>query len=133
MKSVGIFEAKTHLSALLDEVEKGGEVTITRHGKPAAKLVQATVEFSPVAVSRLLNEGPTPRLDSILAAHDIIVPSHWIVEVGHGILKALQRKTISQEHLSETPHSRVRQMTVRPGPTNYLSSEPKPSGTDSAR
>ena len=53
-----------------------------------------------VAVSWLLNEGPTPRLDSILAAHDIIVPSHWTVEVGHGILKALRRKTISQEHLS---------------------------------
>jgi hypothetical protein len=27
MKHVGIFEAKTHLSSLLDEVEKGGEVT----------------------------------------------------------------------------------------------------------
>lgn len=46
MKRVGIFEAKTHLSALLDEVEKGGEVTITRHGKPIAKLVQATAELS---------------------------------------------------------------------------------------
>lgn len=39
MKHVGIFEAKTHLSSLLEEVEKGGEVTITRHGKPVAKLV----------------------------------------------------------------------------------------------
>ena len=47
MKHVGIFEAKTHLSSLLDEVEKGGEVIITRHGKPVAKLVQATAEFSP--------------------------------------------------------------------------------------
>ncbi|MBS0529816.1 MAG: type II toxin-antitoxin system Phd/YefM family antitoxin [Proteobacteria bacterium] len=42
MKHVGIFEAKTHLSSLLDEVEKGGEVTITRHGKPVAKLVRTT-------------------------------------------------------------------------------------------
>ena len=52
MKQVGIFEAKTHLSALLDEVEKGGEVTITRHGKPVAKLVQATAEFSPEEIER---------------------------------------------------------------------------------
>ncbi|MHB8266978.1 type II toxin-antitoxin system Phd/YefM family antitoxin [Bradyrhizobium sp.] len=52
MKHVGIFEAKTHLSALLDEVEKGGEVTITRHGKPVAKLVQATAEFSPEEIER---------------------------------------------------------------------------------
>ena len=46
MKHVGIFEAKTHLSSLLDEVEKGGEITITRHGKPVAKLVQATTELA---------------------------------------------------------------------------------------
>jgi prevent-host-death family protein len=52
MKQVGIFEAKTHLSSLLDEVEKGGEVTITRHGKPVAKLVQATAEFSPEEIER---------------------------------------------------------------------------------
>ncbi len=52
MKHVGIFEAKTHLSALLEEVEKGGEVTITRHGKPIAKIVQATAEFSPEEIEK---------------------------------------------------------------------------------
>ncbi len=41
MKQVGIFDAKTHLSSLVDEVEKGGEIIITRHGKPVAKLVRA--------------------------------------------------------------------------------------------
>ena len=41
MKQVGIFDAKTHLSSLVDEVEKGGEIVITRHGKPVAKLVRA--------------------------------------------------------------------------------------------
>jgi prevent-host-death family protein len=46
MKHVGIFEAKTHLSSLLDEVEKGGEITITRHGKPVAKLIQATATLT---------------------------------------------------------------------------------------
>jgi prevent-host-death family protein len=39
MKEVGVLEAKTHLSALLDEVSAGEEVTITRHGKPVARLV----------------------------------------------------------------------------------------------
>ena len=34
MKHVGIFEAKTNLSRLIEQVEKGQEVTITRHGKP---------------------------------------------------------------------------------------------------
>ena len=39
---MGAFEAKTHLSALLDEVENGGVVIITRHGKPVAELHQPT-------------------------------------------------------------------------------------------
>ena len=39
MRKVGAFEAKTHLSALLEEVERGEEVVITRHGKPIARLV----------------------------------------------------------------------------------------------
>jgi len=37
---VGAFEAKTHLSQLLDEVEKGAVVTITRRGKPVAVIRQ---------------------------------------------------------------------------------------------
>jgi prevent-host-death family protein len=37
--SVGAFEAKTHLSSLLDRVEMGEEVTITKHGRPVARLV----------------------------------------------------------------------------------------------
>ena len=36
---IGSFEAKTHLSELLDRVEAGEEVTITRHGSPVAQLV----------------------------------------------------------------------------------------------
>jgi prevent-host-death family protein len=52
MKQIGIFEAKAQLSSLLDEVERGAEVTITRHGKPIAKLVQATAELSPEEISR---------------------------------------------------------------------------------
>lgn len=37
---VGAFEAKTHLSQLLDEVERGAQVKITRRGKPVAVLRQ---------------------------------------------------------------------------------------------
>lgn len=38
-KTVGAFEAKTHFSALLEEIEQGREITITKHGRPVAKLV----------------------------------------------------------------------------------------------
>jgi len=41
MKTVGAYEAKTHLSQLLDEVAKGEAITITRHGIPVARLVPA--------------------------------------------------------------------------------------------
>lgn len=39
MSTVGTFEAKTHLSELLDRVANGDEITITRNGKPIARLV----------------------------------------------------------------------------------------------
>jgi prevent-host-death family protein len=39
METIGAFEAKTHLAALLDRVSVGEKITITRHGVPAAMLV----------------------------------------------------------------------------------------------
>jgi prevent-host-death family protein len=42
MKSIGAFEAKTHLSELLERVSRGEKFTITRHGVPAAVLVPPT-------------------------------------------------------------------------------------------
>jgi prevent-host-death family protein len=39
MQAVGAFDAKTHLSALLDRVAKGERIMITRRGIPAAMLV----------------------------------------------------------------------------------------------
>jgi prevent-host-death family protein len=35
---IGAFEAKNTLGALLDRVERGEEIVITRHGKPVARL-----------------------------------------------------------------------------------------------
>lgn len=39
MREVQASEAKTHLPQLLDEVERGETVVITRHGRPIARLV----------------------------------------------------------------------------------------------
>ena len=50
MKTVGAFQAKTQLSQLLDQVEKGEAVTITRHGRPVAVL-------APVAPARPAKTG----------------------------------------------------------------------------
>lgn len=39
MRSVAMSEAKDHLSEMVAAAEAGQEIVITRHGKPAAKLV----------------------------------------------------------------------------------------------
>jgi prevent-host-death family protein len=41
MNEIGAFQAKNTLGSLLDRVERGEEITITRHGKPVARLVPA--------------------------------------------------------------------------------------------
>jgi len=38
MKTVGSYEAKTHLASLLADVESGEYITITKHGRPIAVL-----------------------------------------------------------------------------------------------
>ena len=40
MQTVGAYEAKTNLSALLDRVSKGEIITITNSGKPVAEMRQ---------------------------------------------------------------------------------------------
>lgn len=46
MHEIGAFEAKNTLSALLDQVERGEEIVITRRGKPVARLVPAREAFN---------------------------------------------------------------------------------------
>ena len=64
MKEVGTFEAKTHLSALLDEVVRGAEVVITRRGVAIARLVPAasprrTGIGDPIARAKAFAKGQT--------------------------------------------------------------------------
>lgn len=51
METIGLFEAKTHLSELIARAERGEEVIITRHNKPVAKLVPIN-EVSPELIAR---------------------------------------------------------------------------------
>lgn len=56
MIEVGAFDAKTHLSSLLDRVTQGEEVLITRRGTPVARLVpamQARKASAVAAIERL--------------------------------------------------------------------------------
>lgn len=42
-REIGAFEAKNKLSALLNRVEAGEEIVITRRGKPVARLISANL------------------------------------------------------------------------------------------
>ena len=41
MIEIGAFDAKTHLSALLDKVAREEEILVTKRGRPVARLVPA--------------------------------------------------------------------------------------------
>lgn len=41
MQTIGAFQAKTHFSAILTQVENGECIIITKHGRPVARLLPA--------------------------------------------------------------------------------------------
>ena len=56
MERIGIYDARARLSELIDRVQSGEEVVLTRHGEPVARLVPAKVARKPsraAAVSRI--------------------------------------------------------------------------------
>ena len=56
MITVGSFEAKTKLAELLDKVEGGEVVTITRRGKAVARLVAARSEEGAAQVRQVVQD-----------------------------------------------------------------------------
>ena len=59
MTEVGVAEAKARLSELLDRVERGEEVVITRRGKPVARVSGVARKLEPIdfAAIRELRES----------------------------------------------------------------------------
>ena len=53
MSAVNLAVAKAQLSELINKVEAGEEVVITRHGRPVARVVPATPVKQPVPLQRL--------------------------------------------------------------------------------
>ncbi|MGC2331100.1 MAG: type II toxin-antitoxin system prevent-host-death family antitoxin [Candidatus Acidiferrales bacterium] len=67
--TVGAYEAKTHLSELLEKVEAGEEIVITRHGAAVAKLVpikkETTAEERVAAITRIERLGASLSLGGL--------------------------------------------------------------------
>lgn len=71
MRSVGSFEAKTHLSELLASVERGEEFLITRRGTPVARLLPvAKASERAAAVEKL--EAIRSKLRGRVTQEDIL-------------------------------------------------------------
>ena len=66
MKEIGAFEAKNTLGSLLDRVEQGEEILITRHGKAVARLVPHTERIdrsvAAAAAKRIRSRAKTLKL-----------------------------------------------------------------------
>jgi prevent-host-death family protein len=57
-QTIGLFEAKTHLSELVARVaEQGGEVIITRHNRPVARIVPFEADMQTAAARRAAVES----------------------------------------------------------------------------
>jgi prevent-host-death family protein len=68
MRSTGVFEAKKNFSALIDAVEAGEEVRITRHGKEVVRML-------PMRRTPVITEEQIQReLDAIGELHTRIKP-----------------------------------------------------------
>ncbi len=48
MVTVNLAQAKAHLSELLDKVESGEDIVITRHGRPVARVSAVAAPKQPV-------------------------------------------------------------------------------------
>jgi prevent-host-death family protein len=70
METVGLFEAKTHLSELIARAERGEETIITRHNKPVAKIVPIDVAPAKAGARR------TAVLELLRAAHGRTLGGH---------------------------------------------------------
>ncbi len=68
MQSLGISEAKNNFSALIDMVERGEEVRITRHGKEVVRMLP--MRRKPV----ITDEQIARELGQIDALHALIQP-----------------------------------------------------------
>jgi prevent-host-death family protein len=60
--TVGSFEAKTKLAELLDKVEAGESVTITRRGREVARLVGIRTDDEQVRLKALVEEIKRTRV-----------------------------------------------------------------------
>jgi len=79
-RAVGVRDAKTQLSRLLQDVQRGGEWTITERGRPIARLVPISREQVPLA-ERILRLEENGTIEPA-AGRRLVLPPPLPVEAG---------------------------------------------------
>jgi prevent-host-death family protein len=85
MKEVAVYEAKTRLSELLAEVEKGEQFVITRRGEAIARLVSAApaaAKRSQALAQRQLVANVFDDLKQLRTGTTLDMPLRQAVELG---------------------------------------------------
>ncbi|MDE1145507.1 MAG: type II toxin-antitoxin system prevent-host-death family antitoxin [Azospirillaceae bacterium] len=74
MREVQSSEAKTHLPQILDDVERGETIVITRHGRPIARIIPETegrqeeIDHAIEGIRNLQRKTGPISLDELLSA-----------------------------------------------------------------
>lgn len=74
MRAISLAHAKAHLSELLNAVEAGEEVVITRHGRPIARVVPANApkeQFPMQRLAKLRQQVPAWQGSSAASLRDL--------------------------------------------------------------
>jgi prevent-host-death family protein len=76
MRQIQASEAKAHLTQLLDDVERGETLIITRHGRPIARIVpevnrrQEEVDRAIASIRALRERNERVTIEELLSARD---------------------------------------------------------------
>lgn len=76
MREVQSSEVKTHLSQLLGEVERGGTIVITRHGRAIARLVPETDQRRAEIVATMERLAAFRKTMPSISTDDILSARH---------------------------------------------------------
>ncbi len=74
MREIQSSEAKTHLAHILDDVERGETIIITRHGRPIARIIpeqqqrHEAIDQARTAIEAIRRANGTMSIDDILSS-----------------------------------------------------------------
>jgi len=71
MEIIDAFEAQTDFDALLERVVQGGQITITRSGKPVARLVPIGED------DREATRAAVERMKAFVKEHNLTLDGDW--------------------------------------------------------